>query len=170
MPLCWATLELVSNGLQIRNLWEVKDLFQAGDFLKQAEDWTSQASQAATERVVEFNSIYELDCWSGRIVNLDRNEDENPTGATRNAEISQVVSSKCLMVSCKAECRIFWNSLWNCPVSYYFGCNYCLDLLGFQLFLHSLLCQHAVRKHTLEFRSPEENFDLLGALQGMPAR
>ena len=54
---------------------EVKDLFQAGDFLKQAEDWTSQASQAPAERVVEFNSIYELDCWSGRIVNLDRNED-----------------------------------------------------------------------------------------------
>ena len=87
---------------------EVKDLFQAGDFLKQAEDWTSQASQAPAERVVEFNSIYELDCWSGRIVNLDRNEDENPTGAKEwNAEMSQVVSSKCLMVSCKAECRIF---------------------------------------------------------------
>ena len=40
-----------------------------------------------------------------------------PRGATRNAEISQVVSSKCLMGSCKAECRIFWNSLWNCLVS-----------------------------------------------------
>ena len=76
-----------------RSVPAVKDLFQAGDFLKQAEDWTSQASQAPAERVVEFNSIYELDCWSGRIV-----------------------------------------------------------------------------KHTLEFRSPEENFDLLGALQGMPAR
>ncbi|CAK8988338.1 unnamed protein product [Durusdinium trenchii] len=80
-----------------------KDLpFQANDFFRQAEQWTSQASAAAAEaardaseaeRVVEFNSIYELDCWSGRIV-----------------------------------------------------------------------------KHTLEFRSPEENFDLLGTLAGMPAR
>ena len=70
----WFFLCFFSPG----NLWEVKDLFQAGDFLKQAEDWTSQASQAPAERVVEFNSIYELDCWSGRIVNLDRNEDENP--------------------------------------------------------------------------------------------
>ena len=51
---------------------EVKDLFSAGDFLKQAEDWTSQqGTQAPVERVVEFNSIYELDCWSGRIVILD---------------------------------------------------------------------------------------------------
>jgi hypothetical protein len=50
----------------------VKDLFSAGDFLKQAEDWTSQqGTQAPVERVVEFNSIYELDCWSGRIVILD---------------------------------------------------------------------------------------------------
>ncbi|CAL1130155.1 unnamed protein product [Cladocopium goreaui] len=77
-----------------RTVPAVKDLFSAGDFLKQAEDWTSQqGTQAPVERVVEFNSIYELDCWSGRIV-----------------------------------------------------------------------------RHTLEFRSPEENFDLLGALQGMPAR
>lgn len=74
----WSTLELFFWCFFFAWESEVKDLFQAGDFLKQAEDWTSQASQAATERVVEFNSIYELDCWSGRIVNLDMNEDENP--------------------------------------------------------------------------------------------
>lgn len=52
-----------------RTVPAVKDLFSAGDFLKQAEDWTSQqGTQAPVERVVEFNSIYELDCWSGRIV------------------------------------------------------------------------------------------------------
>ena len=34
----------------------------------------------------------------------------------------------------------------------------------------SLLRLRDLRRHTLEFRSPEENFDLLGALQGMPAR
>ena len=33
-----------------------------------------------------------------------------------------------------------------------------------------LLRLRDLRRHTLEFRSPEENFDLLGALQGMPAR
>ncbi|CAJ1344392.1 unnamed protein product, partial [Effrenium voratum] len=73
---------------------QAPDLFQAGSsFLQQAEAWAEEASSApALERTVEFNSIYELDCWSGRIV-----------------------------------------------------------------------------KHTLEFRSPEENFDLLGTLQGMPS-
>ena len=56
----------------IWSVCEVKNIFSAGDFLKQAEDWTSQqGTQAPVERVVEFNSIYELDCWSGRIVNLD---------------------------------------------------------------------------------------------------
>lgn len=171
MPLCWATLELFFfvflfawesvRGKGSLSSWRFSEASGRLDF----PGFTSTSRKGGG---VQFH------LWVGL---LERPNCEPwqewrciPNCATRNAEISQVVSSKCLMVSCKAECRIFWNSLWNCPVSYYFGCNYCLDLLGFQVFLHSLLCQHAVRKHTLEFRSPEENFDLLGALQGMPAR
>jgi len=63
-----------------------------GGFLDEAEQWASTASQVQEERIVELNSIYELDCWSGRVV-----------------------------------------------------------------------------RHTLEFRSPGEDFGLLGALQGVPS-
>lgn len=68
-------------------------LQRAGDnFLDDAEQWASRASGVQEERTVELNSIYELDCWAGRIV-----------------------------------------------------------------------------RHTLEFRSPGEDFGLLGALQGVPS-
>jgi len=68
-------------------------LQRAGDgFLDSAEQWASRAAGVQEERTVELNSIYELDCWSGRIV-----------------------------------------------------------------------------RHTLEFRSPNEDFGLLGALQGVPS-
>lgn len=69
-------------------------LQQAGDgLLGEAEQWAAQAAAGAQEdRIVELNSVYELDCWSGRIV-----------------------------------------------------------------------------RHTLEFRSPDEDFGLLGALQGVPS-
>lgn len=63
--------------------------------LGEVEQWAASAAPAAQvpqERTVELNSIYEMNCWTGRIV-----------------------------------------------------------------------------KHTLEFRSPEEDFDLLGVLQGVPS-
>ncbi|CAE7679667.1 unnamed protein product [Symbiodinium sp. CCMP2456] len=75
--------------------WGKTDLFQAGtNFLGQAEEWASSQETAnePSERIVDLNSVYELDPWNGRIV-----------------------------------------------------------------------------KHTLEFRSPEEDFGLLGALQGVPS-
>eukprot|EP00929_Paragymnodinium_shiwhaense_P120774 TRINITY_DN92826_c0_g1_i1.p1 TRINITY_DN92826_c0_g1~~TRINITY_DN92826_c0_g1_i1.p1 ORF type:complete len:341 (+),score=49.65 TRINITY_DN92826_c0_g1_i1:116-1138(+) len=67
-------------------------LQNAGDgLLGEAEKWAGSAPQATQERTVELNSIYELDCWTGRVA-----------------------------------------------------------------------------RHTLEFRSPSEDFGLLGALQGVP--
>eukprot|EP00416_Gambierdiscus_australes_P031242 CAMPEP_0171084572 /NCGR_PEP_ID=MMETSP0766_2-20121228/18398_1 /TAXON_ID=439317 /ORGANISM="Gambierdiscus australes, Strain CAWD 149" /LENGTH=247 /DNA_ID=CAMNT_0011542085 /DNA_START=90 /DNA_END=830 /DNA_ORIENTATION=+ len=44
-------------------------LQRAGGLLDEAEQWAAGAAAAAQEeREVELNSIYELDCWNGRIV------------------------------------------------------------------------------------------------------
>ena len=51
--------------------WGKTDLFQAGrSFLGQAEEWASEgggagAAGANTERIVDLNSVYELDPWNG---------------------------------------------------------------------------------------------------------
>ena len=49
--------------------WGKTDLFQAGSsFLGQAEEWASDSAGAdtsASERIVDFNSVYELDPWNG---------------------------------------------------------------------------------------------------------
>ena len=57
------------ENFQGRIPWGNADLFQAGSsFLGQAEEWASEgtgADSSATQRIVDFNSVYELDPWNG---------------------------------------------------------------------------------------------------------